>query len=284
MGLLDTPFELGHPLKVRSKCLELSLDAETDEKLEEPYAAGAALRQRLEPEEGTYSRVRPSLVLDQDADEPGEGRYSRVRPRFGLDQDLIDLPAVVRGNLLVDCEPPASAPHDSQQQTTAHSNSPPAGFELLLGPRSLRAAYSGGEKPVDCGPPSAPCSHKPTVAGLDGKPVDCEPQSGPCVQSGHVAERWRLELDEELDDEYADGWRKQADCERPADPHLLQVVDGRPRAGCEEEATEWPAGVGRWVRFDDELDEYSVGRRRRRIEWVLLVSLGRHELAPSSVD
>ena len=42
--------------------------------------------------------------------------------------------------------------------------------------------------------------------------------------------------------------------------------------------------MGRWVRSDDELDELSVGRRRRHDEWVLLVSLGRHKLALSSVD
>ena len=193
MGLLNTPLELEHLLKVHSEGLELPLDAGTDEKLETPYAA---LGHGLELEERTYSCMRPSLVLDQDVGEPEEGTYSRVRSSFGLDQSSMNLPAVVRGNLLVDRELPASAPHDLHQQATADSSPAPAAFEPLLGSRSLRAAYSGGERPVDCGSPSAPCLHKPTVAGLDRRLVDCEPLYEPFVlQSGHVAQRWRLELD-----------------------------------------------------------------------------------------
>lgn len=170
---MDVPLELGQPLQARSGCLELLFDAGPDENPEEPHAA---VREWLELEEETNSRVRP---------------------RFGLDQAQDNLPAVVRGKPLVDREPPASAPHGSQQPATADPNLEPADYESLLGPRLLLATDFGvRSRLVECGPPSAPHSHKPTPAGLDGRLFDCEPLSGPCVlHSGHVAERWMLEAD-----------------------------------------------------------------------------------------
>lgn len=44
------------------------------------------------------------------------------------------------------------------------------------------------------------------------------------------------------------------------------------------------AGVGRFVRFDYELDELSVGSDSSHVERMLLVSLRHHKLAPFSVD
>lgn len=41
----------------------------------------------------------------------------------------------------------------------------------------------------------------------------------------------------------------QVDCERPADPYLLQAVDGT------EEPPEWPAAVQCGAEWDEELDD-----------------------------
>lgn len=135
----------------------------------------------------------------------------------------------------------------------------PADCEPPSGPCLPSAArYGASSRPVGCGHPIVSHSHKPGLAGSSGEPVCCEPPSGPCLrflQSGHIAERWRLEPDEELDGRYADGRRKQVDCEPPADPNLLQAVGGRWRAGPDEEPSEWPAGVQLWAERDEELDD-----------------------------
>ena len=227
MRLVDIPSELGHPLKVHSKGLGLSLDAETDEKLEEPYAA---------PEEGTDVYVRPSLEVTD----------SRVWPSFGLHLNLEDLdnsPAFVKGK---------SPSHGPQKPVTVDSSSASADCEPLPGPHLLRAAHfvveSCGSRPVDSGPPSAPRWHIAASAGLDRRLVDCEPLSGPkfVLRFGHVGERWGLDLDYELDGE--DGVRTQVDCEPPVDPNLLLAVDDT------GEPAEWPAAVQHGAERDEELD------------------------------
>lgn len=184
MGLLDTPFEIGRSLKVHSKGLELSLDAETDEELEEPLTA---LRQSLEPEEGTNFHVRSSFEVTD----------FHVRPSCGLDQTgLKGKP----GKPSVHREPPASPPYGPQKRATDNSSPAPGGPEPLFD-RLLRAANAGvRSRPVNCGSPSAPHSRIVAPPGSDGRLVDCEPLFGPCVlHYGHVAEEWRLELEEELD-------------------------------------------------------------------------------------
>ena len=124
-------------------------------------------------------------------------------PRFGLDQGSDDSPAVVRERPVVVFGPLPSAPRNPHQRSTAGLRRMPADCEPPSGPCLLSAAhYGASSRPVDGGHPIVSHSHKPGLAGSSGKPVYCEPPSGPCLrflQSGHIAERWRLEPDEELD-------------------------------------------------------------------------------------